>query len=119
MLDQLPPGVRVKNSAKSPGRRNRHFGFNVAPIDLAGFADADFSQGCYIHPIFGLGLTRSGYYPHPICGGIDRVFGFDIGLKSLPAAREAPARADVPALPAVAAISGNSAPRASGRGCWR
>jgi hypothetical protein len=33
---------------------------------------------------YGIGLTRHGYYPHPICGGIDRVLGFDIGLKSLP-----------------------------------
>ena len=82
---QPPPGVRVKNSAKSPGWKNRHIAFNVAPIDLAGFAEADFSQGCYIHSIFGLGLTRHGYYPHPICAGIDRVFGFDIGLKSLDA----------------------------------
>lgn len=82
---QPPPGVRVKNSAKSPGRKNRHIAFNVAPIDLAGFAEADFSQGCYIHSIFGLGLTRHGYYPHPICGGIDRVLGFDIGLKNLDA----------------------------------
>jgi hypothetical protein len=31
-----------------------------------------------------LGLTRYGYYPHPICGGIDRVFGLDIGRKHLP-----------------------------------
>ena len=80
-----PPGVRVKNSAKSPGRENRHIAFNVAPIDQPGFAGADFGQGCYIHAIFGLGLTRHGYYPHPICGGIDRVFGFDIGVKSLAA----------------------------------
>jgi len=82
---QPPPGVRVKNSAKSPDRKNRHIAFNVAPIDQARFAGADFSQGCYIHAIFGLGLTRHGYYPHPICGGIDRVFGFDIGVKNLDA----------------------------------
>ena len=89
ILDRLPPGIRAKNSAKSADRRKGHFGFNIAPSDLPGFRHADFSQGCYIHPIFGLGLTRSGYYPHPICGGIDRVFGFDIGLKTLPPASEA------------------------------
>ncbi|HEX7503021.1 MAG TPA: radical SAM protein [Acidobacteriota bacterium] len=83
LSDRPPPGVRVKNSAKSPQRKNRHIAFNVAPIDMAGFAGADFSQGCYIHSIFGLGLTRHGYYPHPICGGIDRVFGFNVGLKKL------------------------------------
>ena len=29
---------------------------------------------------------RYGYYPYPICGHIDRVFGFDIGVKKLPGA---------------------------------
>jgi hypothetical protein len=85
VLDGLPGDIRVKDSAKSAGRQKHHFGFNVAPIDLDGFAAAEYGHGCYIQPIFGLGLTRNGYYPHPICGGIDRVFGFDIGLKSLPA----------------------------------
>ncbi|MCU0236548.1 MAG: radical SAM protein [Acidobacteria bacterium] len=84
-LRRLPRGVRVKNSAKSTGPAQGHFAFNVAPCDLAEFAGADYSQGCYIHRIFGLGLTRSGYYPHPVCAGIDRVFGFDIGMKRLPA----------------------------------
>jgi hypothetical protein len=86
MLARLPDGFRAKNSAKTPGYQKHHISFNVAPIDLADFAGTDYGRGCYIQPIFGLGLTRSGYYPHPICGGIDRVFGFDIGLKKLPAA---------------------------------
>jgi hypothetical protein len=85
ILGQLPGGIQAKNSAKSAGPQKRHIAFNTAPIDLAEFARADYAQGCYIQRIFGLGLTRSGYYPHPICAGIDRVFGFDIGLKNLPA----------------------------------
>jgi len=85
LLERLPRGVRVKNSVKSSDRQKGHFGFNIAPIDLDEFRCADYGLGCYIHQIFGLGLTRSGYYPHPVCGGIDRVFGFDIGLKDLPA----------------------------------
>ena len=84
MLGRLPDGFRAKNSAKVHGYQKHHIGFNVAPIDLAEFAGSDYGRGCYIQPIFGLGLTRNGYYPHPICGGIDRVFGFDIGLKKLP-----------------------------------
>lgn len=86
VLAGLPPGVAVKDSAKRPVAEQGHLAFNVAPADLPAFADADFSEGCYIHSIFGLGLTRAGYYPHPVCGGIDRIFGFDVGLKRLPAA---------------------------------
>ncbi len=85
VLSHLPPGFKAKNSSKSPDRRNRHFSFNIAPIDLPGFNRTEYGRGCYIPRIFGLGLTRSGYYPHPICGGIDRVIGLDIGLKKLPA----------------------------------
>lgn len=88
LLLRPPRGVRLKNSAKSPQAENGLFPFNVAPADLAEFSGADFAEACYVHRIFGLGLTASGYYPHPICGGIDRVFGFDIGLKSLPAKAE-------------------------------
>jgi len=84
MLSQLPRGFRAKNSLKSAAKHKGHFGFNIAPVDLPEFAQAEYTQGCYIPRIFGLGLTRSGYYPHPICGGIDRVFGFNIGLKKLP-----------------------------------
>jgi hypothetical protein len=88
ILDRLPPDIQAKNSAKTSGRQPSHIGFNVAPIDLPEFAAADFGHGCYIQRIFGLGLTRHGYYPHPICGGIDRVLGFDIGLKALPSSPE-------------------------------
>jgi hypothetical protein len=88
VIARLPAGVDLKNSAKSADPRQGHAAFNVAPADVPAFAGADFSQGCYIHPIFGLGLTRAGYYPHPICGGIDRVFGFDVGLKRLPRTAE-------------------------------
>jgi hypothetical protein len=86
VLDRAPGDIQIKDSAKSAGRPKRHFAFNVAPADLPAFSRSEYGHGCYIQPIFGLGLTRHGYYPHPICGGIDRVFGFDIGLKSLPAA---------------------------------
>ncbi|HSQ35489.1 MAG TPA: radical SAM protein [Candidatus Binatia bacterium] len=85
LLTRLPNGFRAKNSAKVPGYQKHHIAFNVAPVDLPEFAGADYGQGCYIQRIFGLGLTRSGFYPHPICAGIDRVFGFDVGLKKLPA----------------------------------
>jgi hypothetical protein len=56
----------------------------MAPVDDPKFARHDFSGGCWLPAYYGIGLTRHGYYPHPICGSIDRVFGFDLGLKKLP-----------------------------------
>lgn len=83
-LRHLSANIMIRNSTKHPASRTGHFTFNVAPVDLVQFSGADFSRGCYIHRLFGIGLNRNGYYPHPVCGGIDRVFGFDIGFKNLP-----------------------------------
>jgi hypothetical protein len=85
VLTSLPAvDVDVYNSLKKSPLQKNHCAFNVAPCDLKEFSQLDFSQGCYLPVFYGLGLTRYGYYPHPICGSIDRVFGFDIGRKKLP-----------------------------------
>jgi hypothetical protein len=76
--------VLVRNTRKTAPRQQRHCEFNVAPCDSPELCGVDCSQGCVLPACYGLGLTRHGYYPHPICGGIDRVFGFDIGRKRLP-----------------------------------
>lgn len=84
VTNQLPPGVSVYCSSKTHREQDEHLAFNLAPVDLGTNSNMDFSQGCYLPDLYGLGLTRHGYYPHPNCGGIDRVFGLDIGRKNLP-----------------------------------
>lgn len=84
LLSNPPAGILVKSSGKSLLNNNGHIPFNIAPKDLPEYSMADFSHGCYIHYLYGLGLNRNGYYAHPICGSIDRIFGFDIGLKKIP-----------------------------------
>ena len=85
VISRLPSlGVDVYNSRKRSPVQEHHVAFNVAPCELPEHSDTDFSQGCYMPVIRGLALTKYGYYPHPVCGGIDRVFGFDIGRKTLP-----------------------------------
>lgn len=86
ILEKLPPEVYVLNSEKQSGDQDHHRDFNVAPIDLRPDISDTFRNGCVLPSIFGLGLNRFGYYPHAICGSIDRVFGMDVGRKSLPAA---------------------------------
>jgi hypothetical protein len=88
VLSRLPQGIDVYSSEKKGPLQDMHCAFNVAPVDLQEYADADFSQGCFQPAQFGLGLNRYGYYPHPTCGGIDRVFGFDIGRKNLPIVKD-------------------------------
>lgn len=84
ILDRIPSGVIIYSSAKTKRIQDAHLLFNIAPSDLIRASGFDFSQGCYLPEFYGLGLNRYGYYPHPICGSIDRVFGFDIGRKNLP-----------------------------------
>ncbi len=55
----------------------------MAPIDIDRFRHDDFSRGCFATEYCGLALTRYGYYCCAPGSAVDRVFGFDIGLKSL------------------------------------
>lgn len=83
ILRQLPPQLRIFNSAKtSPD--NPHFcAFNLAPIDRLD-QPADFSTGCFFPSWYGFALNMNGYY-HCVCSaGIDRVLGLDIGRKKMP-----------------------------------
>jgi hypothetical protein len=84
ILSLIPPGVIIHSSAKTGRLQEAHLLFNFAPLDLGDSSRYDFSQGCYLPAFYGLGLNRYGYYPHPNCGSIDRVFGLDIGRKHLP-----------------------------------
>ena len=78
--------VAIRNSQKAGSDQAHHQPISIAPDDLPQFAGHDFSPGCAFPVHFGIGLTPAGYYPHPICGALDRVFGFDIGERSLPSA---------------------------------
>jgi len=58
--------------------------FNVAPIDTAFNRYSDYTCGCRIIEECGLGVTPSGYYMCAVAGGIDRIFGFHLGRRTLP-----------------------------------
>jgi hypothetical protein len=63
----------------------QHEAFNDAPQDSLLYKLADYTFGCGMSHYCGTGLTPFGYYTCPIAGGgIDRVFGFDLGRKQLP-----------------------------------
>lgn len=85
ILGTLPPGLSVKNSSKESGIQAHHTTFNIAPIDVTDYAGSDFSNGCPVTQVCGLGVSPYGYYPCAVAGAIDRTFGFDLGRKTLPA----------------------------------
>jgi hypothetical protein len=77
-LDSVPDWVEICNTSKdSP---EQYFAsYNIAPADY-GF---DQPPVCAIPWRCGLGLTRYGYYPCGAGASLDRIFGMDIGVKSL------------------------------------
>jgi len=82
ILSQLPEGVKVRSSGKT-SIINNFFEYNNAPIDIKKDIDRDYSKGCQTTFECGLGLTRYGYYPCGAGASVDRVSGFDIGIKRL------------------------------------
>ncbi|MGD0775200.1 MAG: glycosyltransferase [Candidatus Solibacter sp.] len=84
VLKKLPLQVNINNTAKASDVQEEFETFNIAPIDTATYATADFTNGCKVLEDCGLGVTPYGYYPCAVAGAIDRVFGFDAGRKSFP-----------------------------------
>jgi hypothetical protein len=82
VLTMIPSWVKILNTKKT-SFVNCFSSYNIAPIDTAEFENKDFSKGCIIPEKSGLGLTRYGYYACGAGASVDRVFGFDIGIKKL------------------------------------
>lgn len=84
LLERIPPGIRLENTAKQ-GNLQPAFGpFNEAPVDDPAFRSADYRNGCSIMDECGMGLTPLGYYPCAVAGGIDRIAAKKLGYASLP-----------------------------------
>jgi hypothetical protein len=83
VLRKMPNAVTIKSTLKS-SRINLFRPFNVAPVDTLFNQFSDYTCGCRIISECGLGVTPSGYYMCAIAGGIDRVFGYNLGRREIP-----------------------------------
>ena len=83
ILSKVPKEIEIENSSKE-SKILPFYPFNMAPEDSLRYRSADYSSGCRITSVDGIGLTPYGYYPCAAAGSIDRIFGFDIGRKKLP-----------------------------------
>ncbi len=83
VLDTLPDFIHVIDSSTTRGAEPLFNSFNLAPVDSKLYENTDFSHGCSIIEKCGVGLTPYGYYPCAVAGGIDRVFGKNLGTKEL------------------------------------
>ncbi len=86
ILSEIPEGIEVENSQKESNYQLFH-PFNMAPVDNRLNRFVDYSNGCRITTfVCGMGLTSHGYYPCMVAGGIDRIFRFNCGRKTIPSA---------------------------------
>jgi hypothetical protein len=83
VLHKVPDAITIKSTLKS-SRVNLFKPFNVAPVDTFFNRFSDYGCGCRIIADCGLGVTPSGYYMCAIAGGIDRVFGYNLGREEIP-----------------------------------
>lgn len=83
VLDQLPGNIAIKSTLKS-SRIHLFKPFNRAPIDTWHNRFSEYTCGCRIIEECGLGVTPSGYYMCAIAGGIDRIFGYQLGRPAIP-----------------------------------
>lgn len=80
---QLQGVIIADHWTKSPAIPNNFVPINMAPKDDPEFKDCDFSSGCKQINECGIGFTPFGFYPCAVAGAIDRVVGFDLGVKEL------------------------------------
>jgi hypothetical protein len=84
VLAKISPEIKIDNSAKE-SRTNSFTSVNIAPRDSKWYRFVDYHNACGMPSHVGIALSPYGYYPCGISSGIDRVFGFDLGLKTIPA----------------------------------
>ncbi|NUM32965.1 MAG: radical SAM protein [Candidatus Brocadiae bacterium] len=84
ILKKLPKSIVIKDTVKQSPDQSTFEPFNIAPIDLPGYQQTNFLNGCWITTYCGLALNRHGYYPCGVAGGIDRVFGLCLGKLQMP-----------------------------------
>jgi len=84
ILCKIPHDIFIENTSKTSSQQIDFAPFNNAPQDYTEHANSDFRNGCWITEGLGIGLTPQGYYYCAIAGGIDRIYGFGLGRKSIP-----------------------------------
>jgi hypothetical protein len=88
VLAGIPEWVVILNSKKDLESVKcaaawKHDSINLAPVDFAVYAFADFTKGCWRAADCGMALSKYGYYPCAAGIHVSRIFGFDIGVKKL------------------------------------
>jgi hypothetical protein len=85
-IARIPSDIVINNTAKETKLQPHFRSFNIAPCDLREYDHADFRNGCWVTELCGIGLGPTGYYVCAVASGIDRIYGWNLGLQHLPPA---------------------------------
>ncbi len=75
--------IVIENSNKMSDYHEDFVEINNAPLDLDLYDEDEYKRGCWITSLCGIALDLHGYYMCSTAAAIDRVVGYDIGIKSL------------------------------------
>ena len=82
VIKSLPKYVGLRGWLKTSNFQKGHEAVNKAPIDV-GHSLVFENNPCLAHDSCGFSLSKYGYYFNGSCYTIDRILGFDIGVKTL------------------------------------
>lgn len=82
-LKKVPDDIEIFSTNKRSSYNPWFKSINAAPIDCNKYRNADFANGCRLMSNSGGGLSRNGYYCCSTASAIDRVMGFNLGLKTI------------------------------------
>jgi len=82
VIRSVPKWVQIRNGDKT-GPVQNFIPFCIAPKDMPACMTADFSSGCRLPGIHGVGFSRHGIYPCGPGAAIDRVLGFQVAIHDL------------------------------------
>jgi len=83
-LEKIPRHWLYNTSFKKSLNTDYFEPFNLAPIDLPGWENENFQNGCWITQDSGFGLTPFGYFHCAIAGAIERIMKFGKGFSKMP-----------------------------------
>ncbi len=82
-VSRLPVWIRTEHketrAQKTSNVQRKFYPMTYAPIDMG----IGVWPGCESSGVCGLGLSRNGFYPCGMAAAIDRVYGFDMGIRSV------------------------------------
>jgi len=82
VLSKMPDWIKVDNTVKRTVCQD-FVSYNIAPVDLPEYEGENFAIGCAGCWRWGISLSKYGYFSCGPGAGVARVFGFDVGIKTL------------------------------------